>query len=95
LQEQADPCFATVVEGQEVIRQIHELPTYKPNEEFAHFFQQPVVIASARIMDTFAEQKKLEDFTPRKPIRPRNVQIDHDIEEQVHIDVQELGGNVG
>jgi hypothetical protein len=95
LQEQADPCFAKVVEGQEVIRQIYELPTYKPNEEFAHFFQRPVVIASARIMDAVSEPKKLEDFIPRKPIRPRNVQIDHDVEEQVHVDVQELGVHEG
>jgi hypothetical protein len=39
-------------------------------------------------MDAFSEPKKLEDI-PLKPIRPRNVQIEHDIQEQVDINLEE------
>lgn len=91
MQEQADPCFAKVVEGQEVVRKIHELPTYKPGEEFAYFFEQPAQIVSARIIEapTEAETKKLDEAmrmatvtaetltraAPRKPIKPRTVEV--------------------
>jgi hypothetical protein len=91
MQEQADPCFAKVVEGQDVIRQLEQLPTYKPAEDFAYFFQQPVVITSARIMDTLEKKHTLqEDVTLRKqPRQPRNVQIEHEIKEQVNIEMEQ------
>jgi hypothetical protein len=73
-----------------VVRKIHELPTYKPDEEFGYFFEEPVQIVSARIIGapTEAEKKKLDEAmskakvtaetlagaAPRKPINPRTVE---------------------
>lgn len=66
-----------------MVRKIHELPTYKPDEEFGYFFEEPVQIVSARIIEASAEaeKKKLDEAgaAHRKPINPRTVEV---VEEQ-------------
>ena len=61
-----------------MLRKIHELPTYKPDEEFSYFFKQPVQIVSARIIEASAEEEKKGPdevgAVPRKPINPRTVE---------------------
>jgi len=46
LEEEADPCFATVVEGQDVIERMMQLPKINENGDL---FKEPVVIVSATL----------------------------------------------
>ena len=60
LKEQADSCFAKIVEGQDVVRQIHLLPTHKRGQKYGYFFEEPVQIVSARIMESPPPQQTEE-----------------------------------
>lgn len=45
-----------VVEGQEVIRQMSQLPTHPQNHEYGYFFQTPVEILVARMVESNYKQ---------------------------------------
>jgi hypothetical protein len=51
LEEQADPCFAKVVEGQETLQRVFAAPTHPSTSDYAFFFVEPVVIVRAQIID--------------------------------------------
>ena len=69
IQEQADSCFASIVQGQEVINKIYTLPTHPPSHQYAYFFIEPIEIANAQIMTpptpTSQGQANTSNNTPR------------------------------
>jgi len=77
--EQADPCFAKVVEGKETLEAVFGMATYPATHQFAYFLQEPVEIQTARIMETIKEGVDKPENLPRKkiPKRPRVLHKDH------------------
>ena len=51
LSEQADPCFAKVTDGHDVLMKVFKLQFYPANHEYAYFLNEPVEIVRARIME--------------------------------------------
>jgi len=49
LEEQADPCFAKVVEGHEVLQRIFHADVHSSDSEYPYLLREPVEILSARI----------------------------------------------
>lgn len=49
LQEQADPCFGKIVEGQDTLHRVFKGEIYPADDEYAYFFVEPVQIVKARI----------------------------------------------
>jgi hypothetical protein len=78
LEEQADSCFAKVVEGHDTLRRVMQLETYPRDSDYAYFLQDPVEIVSARIVEPVKEEiqkpkpkapKKKEKVVAKKPQR--------------------------
>jgi hypothetical protein len=55
LQEQADSCFAKVVEGKETLEAIFKMETYPRGSEYAYFLVEAIEIVSARILEPVTE----------------------------------------
>lgn len=51
LEEYADACFATVVEGFDVLDLIFKEPTYPDDHDWGWFYEEPVHIVGARFME--------------------------------------------
>lgn len=51
IEEQADPCFARVIEGFEMIEQIYKEATIEEGDDWEYFFWDPVYIVEATIID--------------------------------------------
>jgi len=51
LEEQADPCFAKIVEGQDTLQRIFRLDVFPTSDPYAYFFKEPVSIVSAIIIN--------------------------------------------
>jgi glyoxylate carboligase len=51
LQEQADSCFATVVDGKDTLQRIFNQEIYPRGNEYAYFFQDPIEIVQARVLE--------------------------------------------
>lgn len=51
IEEQADPCFAKVIEGFEVVEKIFEEATIEEGDDWEYFFWDPIYIVKASIID--------------------------------------------
>ena len=51
LEEFADPCFAKVVDGFDVLKEIFSVETVQDDPEYKWFFEEPVYIVHAEIME--------------------------------------------
>jgi Cyclophilin type peptidyl-prolyl cis-trans isomerase/CLD len=93
LEEYADACFATVVEGFDVLELIFKEPTYPDDHDWGWFYEEPVHIVGARVMEKVlapvvvdtkisSSSSNNTDESPgrRKPIKPL---AKHKIEHQV------------
>jgi hypothetical protein len=49
LEEQADPCFAKIVDGQDTLQRVFQRETYPATNDYAYFLVEPVTIVKARI----------------------------------------------
>mmetsp|Transcript_19731 Transcript_19731/g.22567 ORF Transcript_19731/g.22567 Transcript_19731/m.22567 type:complete len:504 (-) Transcript_19731:167-1678(-) len=65
LEEQADSCFAKVVEGQDILQRIFQSESYTRDSDYPFFLYDPVEIISARI------EEKIEDKI-KKPEKIKN-----------------------
>ena len=68
LREQADPCFAKIVEGQDVVRRMYDVPTYERGHDYQFYYQEPVTIVSARILE-LPEETKVDQEDPFQSAR--------------------------
>jgi len=51
LEEQADSCFAKVVDGKDTLQRIFNSETYPRGTDYAYFLQEPIEIVQARILE--------------------------------------------
>jgi hypothetical protein len=51
LQEQADSCFAKVVDGKDTLQRIFNQEIYPRGDDYAYFFQDPIEIVQARVLE--------------------------------------------
>ena len=51
LNEFGDPCFARVIDGQDVFAKIFKMDTYEDNTEWHYFLQDPIIIRRARVLN--------------------------------------------
>ena len=55
LDEQADSCFAKIIEGQDTLQKVFRLEVYPKDSGYPYFLEEPVEIVSARIVEPVAE----------------------------------------
>ena len=59
LEEQADPCFAKIVEGHTFLQQkIYNAPAYGPETDYAYFMIEPIEIVTAKIILPNMEERE-------------------------------------
>jgi hypothetical protein len=51
LEEQADPCFAKIVEGREALEMVFRLPVYGDGSDYSFFLQDPIEVVKATVLD--------------------------------------------
>ena len=68
IEEQADPCFARVVEGFEMVEKIFEEATIEEGDDWEYFFWDPIYIVKAQILneshlidETYEKQEQSAD----------------------------------
>uniref|UniRef100_A0A6U1QBG3 PPIase cyclophilin-type domain-containing protein n=1 Tax=Cyclophora tenuis TaxID=216820 RepID=A0A6U1QBG3_CYCTE len=78
LSEQADPCFAKISDGHDVLMKVFKMEIYPGSHEYAYFLQEPVEIVKARIVEPAVGNVIKPDNQPRKkvPKRPRMIHKD-------------------
>lgn len=87
LEEQADSCFAKIVDGKDTLQRIFRAETYPRDSEYAFFLTEPVEIITARI------QEKIEDKIqkpkiiknkdkPKRKKKPQRVQQNQEIRDE-------------
>lgn len=87
LEEQADSCFAKVVDGKDTLQRIFRSVTYPRDSEYAFFLTEPVEIVTARIQETVEDkiQKpkiiKNKEKSKRKK-KPQRVQQNQEIRDE-------------
>jgi Cyclophilin type peptidyl-prolyl cis-trans isomerase/CLD len=92
LDEYADACFATVVEGFDVLELIFKEPTYPDDHDWGWFYEEPVHIVGARVMEkappppdvptqTSASSNNTDSHESRR--KPQKPLAKHKIEHQV------------
>mmetsp|Transcript_11202 Transcript_11202/g.17323 ORF Transcript_11202/g.17323 Transcript_11202/m.17323 type:complete len:472 (+) Transcript_11202:218-1633(+) len=87
LEEQADSCFAKIVDGKDTLQRIFRAETYPRDSEYAFFLTEPVEIVTARI------QEKVEDKIqkpkiiknkdkPKRKKKPQRVKQNQEIRDE-------------
>jgi len=51
IEEQADPCFARIVEGKESLEKVFHLPVYGDGSDYNYFLHDPIEIIKAVVLD--------------------------------------------
>ena len=76
LEEQADSCFAKIVDGKDTLQTIMNLEIYPRGSDYAYFLEEPIEIVSARIMESIRDdvQKPKQNTLPNNAAAARKVQ---------------------
>ena len=85
LHEEADPCFAKVVSGGQILEDIYKIPTYSRDVGFGNLIVNPVIILNAKVISSNTNHELhtlLNDEQSMQEVeRPRDVN-NNDNEEQ-------------
>jgi len=88
LNEQADSCFAHVVQGREVLEKIFKRSVHDNKSEFPYLMHDPVEIISARVVNTVEDKiqkpkKNTEKSRPqRKNIKPQRTTMNQETRDE-------------
>lgn len=79
--EQADPCFAKITDGHDVLMKVFKMDVYPGDHEYAYFLQEPVEILKARILEPLpgedvVKPENLPRTSKKMPKRPRMIHKD-------------------
>lgn len=79
LEEQADSCFAKVVDGKDTLQRVFRSEIYPHDSDYAFFLEEPIEIVSARIQekveDVIQKPKIIKDKAkPKRKKKPQRVQ---------------------
>lgn len=101
LEEQADSCFAKIVDGKDTLQRIFHMEIYPRGSEYAYFLEEPVEIVSARILEPIkdnvqkAKHALHHDASAKKIKKPQRVDVNQEAIDAVKAEqISEIIGNI-
>ena len=101
LEEQADSCFAKIVDGKDTLQRIFHMEIYPRDSPYAYFLEEPVEIVSARILEPItntvqkAKQALHNDASAKKIKKPQRVDVNQETIDAVKAEqISEIIGNI-